>query len=415
MNSINEHTLLIVDDEKNILNALRRIFEEEGYTILTATSGLEALELLEKSSIQVIISDQMMPNMTGAEFFRQVKNLYPKTIRIILSAYSDFDSIKEAINEGSIYKFLNKPWDNNLLCQQVRGAFLVNAEQNEKEQNVIKLINQAKFNETNKASFKSLVSEQEIQDALNHEQFVIYYQPIVGANNNKIIAAEALLRWQHPTLGLLSSDQFIPFCEESGFILPIGAWVLRVACHQLKLWHDQGYNNLSIAVNVSARQFKDSKLLDDIRKALLSSRISPSFLEIEITESLVMSNVETNIVMLQALRNLGIKLSLDDFGTGYSSLSYLKVFPIDILKIDKSFIDDIVSNQSSIEILSAIIALAKILGLATIAEGIEKSEQLQILKEKNCDRIQGYLFSKPVPAEEFSQLLKKGKMVPKNP
>ncbi len=400
-------TLLIVDDEKNILNSLERMFEEDNYLILTATSGKDGLKLLEQHPVQVIISDYRMPNMTGVEFFTQIKKLYPETIRIILSAYADFNAVRDAINEGAIYKFLNKPWDENQLRKQVHEAFLMNAKQKEKEQTLIRLMNYARLTGLNiNKSASSLVSEVELQQALEKELFVIHYQPIVEASSGKIKGVEALLRLQHPAHGLVFPDQFIPLCEETGLIVPIGTWVLYSACQQLKRWHKLGFTELFLAVNISVFQFDHSGFLDSVRDTLIATKIPPHCLELEITESLVMSNMETNITLLQMLRNLGAKISLDDFGTGYSSLSYLNLFPINVLKIDKSFIQNIASKKDSLEIVTAIIALAKSLGLSIIAEGVETKEQLEILKEKNCDLIQGYLFSKPVQEQALTQLLK---------
>jgi len=401
-----KHTLLLVDDEENILRSLERVFEDDGYLILTATSGEDALNLLSQHPVQVIVSDQRMPKMSGSEFFTQVKKMYPETVRMILSGYADFNAVRDAINEGFIYKFLNKPWDDDLLRQQVQEAFMINAQQKEKEQQLIRLINYAKLTGLNTSNTSTLlISEEEIQQALENKQFVIYYQPIVAADTGQIKAAEALLRWQHPNHGLVMPDQFIPFCEETRLILPIGAWMLRSACQQLKSWHELGYSELCIAINVSSCQLDHYDLLALVREVLAETKIPPSCLELEITETLVMSDIEANIIVLQTLQDLGVKLSLDDFGTGYSSLSYLKSLPIDILKIDKSFIKDITTKKNSIEIVNAIIALAKSLGLSIIAEGVEKQEQLAILQEKHCDLIQGYLFSKPIPEQEFLQLV----------
>jgi EAL domain-containing protein (putative c-di-GMP-specific phosphodiesterase class I) len=214
-----------------------------------------------------------------------------------------------------------------------------------------------------------------------------------------------LLRWMHPTHGLLMPDQFINFCEETGFILPLGEWMMRSACRQLKVWHDLGYSSLSLAVNLSVRQFDQPHLLELIRDILIEASIKPSLLKLEVTETLVMSNIEANLVVLDALKKLGILLSLDDFGTGYSSLSYLKLLPIEILKIDKSFIKDIPTDKNSAEIVVAIIALAKNLNLSIVAEGVENDEQLAFLKLKQCDFMQGYLFSKAISADECTKLL----------
>jgi len=553
--------LLIVDDEPNILTALKRTLQEDGYQIYTANSGMEGLKILAESEspIQVVLSDQRMPNMAGSEFLTRVKELYPHTVRIILSAYSDFDALKDAINNGAIYKFLNKPWEEEALRMQIREAFKITSKNIENEnkitwlldhdkltglqnrflfsQQLEKEINHAQvkglslaliamnidqFNKVNylvgeknadmvlqqlsdrlklwlnneknmtrsadkfylieildkdtidirvkdlimeinktitvsntdfhlrasigvslypdhgnnynalmkhaydaslaskklsgntyqiynplsKLKVMELISEQDLYTALEHNQFIVYYQPIVDANTSVIKGAEALVRWQHPKYGFLPPDSFISVCEENGLIIPLGFWVMQAACHQLKQWRDKGHD-LFIAVNLSPRQLREAELLDKIHNLLLTSGVPPQCLEIEITESVMMQDLGCNMEIMNKLSDLSIKVSIDDFGTGYSSLSYLKNLPIHLLKIDKSFIDDIVMHSSSIEILKAIILMAKSLGLKVIAEGVEAKEQLDILKAEKCDFIQGYYYSKPVTAIEFQKLLGK--------
>lgn len=550
--------LLIVDDEPQILKALKRLFQDEGYEISTATSGVEGLKILSELPIQVILSDQRMPNMTGSEFLSKVKTLYPDTVRIILSAYSDFDALKDAINNGAIYKFLNKPWDDELLCLEIRNAFKITQKNLDIERkislaldhdrltglqsrllfsrqltNAIKeartnhyslalvVLNIDQFNKVNylvgetggdeilkiisdrlkiwlngennltrsddkfylilenidkltvedklnqlmtelnktvkisntdfhlhasigvsffpehgdsyqilmkhaydaileskkiggntyqiyqplsKNTLLESITEIDLYKALKENQFIVYYQPIVATQNDQIKGAEALIRWQHPKHGFLFPDSFISLCEESGLIVDIGYWVLQSACEQLKKWRDAGHD-VFMAVNLSPRQLKDPDLYNKVKQLLKATGIPPENLELEITESVMMHDLGKNIELMHQLAKLSIKLSIDDFGTGYSSLSYLKNLPIHLLKIDKSFIDDIAKKENSMEILKAIISLAKILNLELIAEGVETKEQLNILTNENCMLFQGYYFSKPVTSEEFSALL----------
>lgn len=255
--------------------------------------------------------------------------------------------------------------------------------------------------EMGESASERLALEAALRKAVERGELVLHYQPIVDLATGSVTGSEALVRWNHPELGLLSPDKFIPLANEIGMIVEIGEWVLRQACWQTKLWHGKGIFPLSIAVNVAAAQFGHPKLLDQVADALAGTGLDPQHLELEITESVLMQDSETTIGMLRALKKMGIKISLDDFGTGYSSLSYLSRFPIDILKIDKSFIRGINRNSDDYAIVRAITALARSLNLSVVAEGIELIEQLDPLRREKCDRVQGYLFSKPLPAHEF--------------
>jgi len=217
--------------------------------------------------------------------------------------------------------------------------------------------------------------------------------------------AEALVRWQHPERGLLPPSNFIPLAEETGLIVPIGKWVIETACAQNMAWQRQGLPPLRIAVNLSPRQFADPALLGDIGAALEKSGMAPELLELEITESMVMHNVERAMRVLKAIKGLGVILAIDDFGTGYSSMSLLKKFPIDVLKIDRSFVREITSNSEDKAIADAIIALGRVLDLTIVAEGVETAEQEAFLRAHNCHEVQGYLISKPVPADEFAAFM----------
>jgi EAL domain-containing protein (putative c-di-GMP-specific phosphodiesterase class I)/FixJ family two-component response regulator len=217
---------------------------------------------------------------------------------------------------------------------------------------------------------------------------------------------EALVRWQHPELGLVSPARFISVAEESGLIVPLGEWVLRTACAQNKAWQRAGLKPISVAVNLSARQFRQPNLVEMVAGILRETELDPAHLDLEVTESLVMQNVEATIATLGRLKAMGVKLSIDDFGTGYSSLNYLKRFPIHTLKIDQSFVRDVTTDPSDAAIAKTIIAMAHELGLTVIAEGVETEEQKSFLRLRRCDEMQGYFFSRPVPAAEFENLLR---------
>jgi EAL domain-containing protein (putative c-di-GMP-specific phosphodiesterase class I) len=243
-----------------------------------------------------------------------------------------------------------------------------------------------------------------LRQAIDQEQLFVHYQPQVSLQDGRIIGAEALIRWQHPEWGMVSPGEFIPLAEYSGLILPIGEWVLRRAVQQAKIWLEQGGTPIIMAVNLSAVQFRHPDLPNLVSSILSEAGLPPEYLELELTESVTMNNPQAAITVMSNLHERGIRMSIDDFGTGYSSLSYLKKFKTYKLKIDQSFVRDICTDAEDKAIVSAIISLAKSLGLKTIAEGVERVEQLAFLREQGCDEVQGYLFSKPVSAELFDQL-----------
>ncbi len=260
----------------------------------------------------------------------------------------------------------------------------------------------------NVRSLERLEMESSLRRALDRKELLLHFQPQVDIHTGEVIGAEVLLRWKHPDLGMVSPAQFIPMAEETGLIIPIGQWVMEQAVIQNKAWRDAGLNVVKLAVNLSAQQFRKT-LVEEVSGILDRHAFPQALLELEITESMVMRDANEVIDMLKALDILGVPMSLDDFGTGYSSLSYLKRFPIRKLKIDQSFIRSIPNDADDIAITRAIIALGKNLGLKVIAEGVETRQQLDFLKQEGCDEIQGYLFSRPVPAEDFAELLKSGK------
>lgn len=257
--------------------------------------------------------------------------------------------------------------------------------------------------EMNDSSLAKLSLEQELRRAVDNKDFVVYYQPQVDLTNGDIIGMEALIRWNHPIRGLIPPGLFIPLAEETKLIIPIGEWVLRTACAQTKAWLNAGYPPMMISVNLSACQFEKEDLVETISTILAETGLPPEYLDVEITESMTM-DVNRSLKTLSKLKDLGVHISIDDFGTGYSSLSYLKNFPIDRLKVDRSFVNSITS--ASEPITSTIIAMSHNLNLNVIAEGVETELQLSFLQEKCCNQAQGFLFYKPVPAEEFEKILK---------
>jgi diguanylate cyclase (GGDEF)-like protein len=255
-------------------------------------------------------------------------------------------------------------------------------------------------------SVDRLMLESGLRHALDRNEFCLHYQPKMDVATGQIAGVEALLRWNHPELGELAPMQFIPLAEETGLIVAIGRWVIKTACVQNMAWQHEGLPPLSMAVNVSPRQFLDENLLRDIDEVLASTGMDPNLLQIEITESMVMLNVGRAIHLLDAIQSRGVRLAIDDFGTGYSSMSMMKQFPIDTIKIDRSFVRDLPHGSEDKAIAQAIIAMGKALGLTIVAEGVETIEQSAFLRQNACDEIQGFLFSKPVPSENIAELLR---------
>jgi EAL domain-containing protein (putative c-di-GMP-specific phosphodiesterase class I) len=264
----------------------------------------------------------------------------------------------------------------------------------------------------NEEALERVRIESALRNALARNEFVLHYQPQVNLVSGQVVGMEALLRWQHPELGVVAPHRFITVAEETGLIVPIGAWVMRTACAQNKAWQDAGLGQLRVAVNLSGRQFGAANLLADIAAVLEHTGLSPALLEIELTESLFLTDVHMAVETMHGMKKLGVNLSIDDFGTGYSSLSYLSRFPIDVLKIDRSFVCDITRDASDAAIVASIISLAHNLKLDVIAEGVETAEQLDYLRRHHCDEMQGYYFSEALDAAGFEALLRQKRCLP---
>jgi len=250
--------------------------------------------------------------------------------------------------------------------------------------------------------------EEGLRRALERQEFMLHYQPTVHMRSGKITGAEALIRWMHPVRGLIPPAQFIPVAEDCGLILPIGNWVLREACKQARAWERAGLSLATIAVNISAMELRDENFLEGVFAILDDTGLSPSRLELELTESVLMGHTESTESILKALRDKGVQLAVDDFGTGYSSLSYLRRFSIDTLKIDQSFVRQIAAGPDETTIVAAVIGMGRSLKLRVVAEGVETRDELAFLRAHQCDEAQGYYFSKPVRPEQFARLLENG-------
>lgn len=264
--------------------------------------------------------------------------------------------------------------------------------------------------EMEEKSLERIMLENELTKAVKEEQFHLDYQPKLDFSNNELIGMEALVRWNHPELGMIPPNKFIPIAEETGLIIPIGEWVIREACKQNKSWQNLGYPPLTISVNISVRQLEQTNLLGTIQQILAETELDPQWLEIEVTES-ILSDLENAADILQKIRDFGVQISIDDFGTGYNSFSYIKHLPIDTVKIDSTFVRDIQNSEESQAIIEAILVLARTLGINVVAEGVESKSQLHFLEKEGCNQGQGYLFSKPVASDVFEQYLQERKLL----
>jgi EAL domain-containing protein (putative c-di-GMP-specific phosphodiesterase class I) len=260
--------------------------------------------------------------------------------------------------------------------------------------------------EMNARIVSKLRMESSLRYAVSHCQFDVFYQPLVNVYTGKMAGMEALVRWFRPGYGYVPPSDFIPVAEETGLIVPMGEYVLKTACAQNKAWQQAGYPPLRMSVNLSARQLQQQNIIETIKRVLDETGLNPKWLGLEITEGAALKDLGLTVKTVQKLRDMGIEVSLDDFGTGYSSLNYLKQLPIDVLKIDKSFIHSAKAGWNEDTIIRAVILLAHSMNINVVAEGVETGEQFEYLKEQNCDKVQGYFFSKPLPSAEISILLK---------
>ena len=253
-----------------------------------------------------------------------------------------------------------------------------------------------------------LTVENDLRGALERNEFVVYYQPQVDIGNQQIVGVEALVRWQHPSRGLMLPADFIPVAEDSGLIVPLGEWVLRTACAQARAWQKSGLSPVRVAVNLSGRQFQQRDLPAMVDRALKDTSLEPGYLQLEVTESVVMHDMDFTVATLDKLKAMGIQIAIDDFGSGHSSLNYLKRLPIDHVKIDRSFVRDLPTDLSDVAIVGSVVAMTRELNLKVVAEGVETEEQLAFLKDRQCDVVQGFLFSRPVPADAVEKMIAPG-------
>jgi diguanylate cyclase (GGDEF)-like protein len=362
---------------KTFLEDIKFIFRYSGDQFVILVPGLSTIEEYESVSEDIV-------GLFSAPFIIE-RNELNVTTSIGVSIYPE---------DGQEPSFLKTHADRALLQAKANG----------------KNRYQFYYSNMNIQNYKQFALRNDLRKAIKEDQLKAYYQPQVNLKTNEILAAEALIRWEHPTWGLVPPSEFISLAEETGFIIDIGKWLLRDVCQTYKRWLNKGLAPVKVSVNYSSIQFLEKNVVTNIKDVLNEFQLDPQFLIIEITESIIMENMEQAITNIQTLQVLGIQVALDDFGTGYSSLQYLNSFNIDILKLDKSFIKNVLSDKTCDIITRAVINLAKELRIKLVIEGIEDWEQLSYVRKLNCHIGQGFLYSKPIPLNEFEKLLTEKKM-----
>src|SRR6185503_1259188 len=379
--------LLIIDDEVEIRSVLQE-YLSGFYECVAVDSAEGALEVLATQPFDLIMSDIGMSPMSGLEMVPHIMNIAPDSMVIMISGQRTIEFAIDAMRAGA-FDYITKPFELGDVAIAVRRA--LDHLRRRKERPV--------------SAHCSSQFADGMRRALKKNEFVVHYQPKVAIESGTVVGAEALVRWDHPELGSLSPADFVTEAEESGFIVAIGASVLRTACAQARRWHDAGLTFLHVVVNVSPRQFQEDDLFETVMRTLRETHLDAEYLQLELTETALMEHAESAVNVLRKLREVGVKIAIDDFGTGYSSLGYLKRLPIDFVKLDRSFVAGSATCPEDAALVMGSITLAHNLGLKVIAEGVESEGQCSFLRLVRCDEGQGYLFGKPTKAELFPPFL----------
>lgn len=400
--------ILVIDDDHVIRHHILKILKAERFEVVGAENGMQGLSLAMSHLPDVILCDVLMPELNGYGVLMALRaNPATATVPFVfLTGKNDRAEMRQGMELGAD-DYLTKPFTKAELV----GAIAIRLKKQEAFAELYNTL-QIQSNEfiiQQNADEKLAQLKTSLYNALKRKEFLVYYQPQISMNTGKIVGAEALVRWQHHEKGLIPPTEFIPVAEKTGFIIPLGEWILQTACQQLQAWKNDGFSGLRMAVNLSPRQFHQPDLSSRVAQILEKIGLEPSSLELELTESLMVEDVKSAIATLTQLKNLGVSISIDDFGTGYSSLSYLTQYPFDALKIDRSFVRNITDGCRNAAIVKAIIEMAHSLHLEVIAEGVETETEKDFLWRSECDVMQGYLFSPPLSAADFEKLLIEGK------
>ncbi|MDB9372571.1 EAL domain-containing response regulator [Nodularia sphaerocarpa] len=394
--------ILVIEDEESVRENLLDLLEAENFETLTAENGQIGISLAVSAMPDLILCDMMMPEIDGYGVLTAVRE-EPLTATIpfiFLTAKSAKADFRQGMDMGAD-DYLTKPFTRAELLRAIMNRL-------KRQATLKKYLSGSHQPATQTLSPKMQLLEMNLHRVIHQErfhEFEIYYQPIINIASGKIIAAESLLRWHSPELGFVSPSAFIPVAESTGLIIAIDQWVLENVCKQIKTWQDMGGIYLRIAVNISVIEFNHPDFIKKIIDFLQRNDLEPKYLELELTESMIMQNPNGAIATINELQKLGVRIAIDDFGTGYSSLIYLKNLPINTLKIDRYFIHNVDKDSQKSAISKALIEMAHNLNLQVIAEGVETESELSFLRENLCDSMQGLLFSRPLPAAELENFL----------
>lgn len=394
--------ILVIEDEESVRENLLDLLEAENFETITAANGKIGINLARSVVPDLILCDMMMPEIDGYGVLTAVRQ-EPLTATIpfiFLTAKSAKADFRQGMDMGAD-DYLTKPFTRAELLKAIMNRL-------ERQATLKKYLSLSNQSGIHTFSPKMQLIEMNLHRVIHQErfhEFEIYYQPIINIASGKIIAAESFLRWESAELGFVSPAEFIPVAESTGLIIYIDQWVLENVCKQIKTWQDMGGISLRIGVNISVIEFNHPDFIKKIIEFIHINDLEPKYLEIEITESMIMQNANGAIATMKELQNLGVRIAIDDFGTGYSSLIYLKNLPINTLKIDRYFIHNVDKDPQKSAISKALIEMAHNLNLQVIAEGVETESELSFLRENSCDAMQGFLFSRPLPAAELENFL----------
>ncbi len=392
--------ILVIEDEESVRENILDLLEAEGFDTIPAANGRIGLQLAISELPDLVLCDLMLPEIDGYGVLTALREEpFTATIPFIfLTARSTRADFRQGMELGAD-DYLTKPFTRAELLSAVTSRL-------SKQASLTKHLG------TNSISNEFSSEIQLIEICLRRtlerrefRQFQVYYQPQMDLTSGQMIAAESLVRWQSPELGLVSPAELIPLAESTGLIVPIGEWILQSVCKQSKIWHIAGFPSLRVAVNLSIHQLNQPDFCQKIVDFLAVNNLSPHCLELELTESMIMKDVNGAIATITELQSIGVKIAIDDFGTGYTSLIYLKKLPIDTLKIDRYFIHNVANDPQKAAITKALIQMGHNLNLQVVAEGVETEAELAFLRQHNCDAMQGFLFSRPLPIAEFEKLL----------